>query len=65
MAQQFVRERFEIPSSADFGSLFGDSQRLSDVATTEQIQQQIDWLPKRSIKQNRMGMLRRAIEENW
>ena len=41
------------------------AQRLSGVATTEQIQQQIDWLPRRSITQNRLGMLRRAIEENW
>ena len=41
------------------------AQRLSLTATTEQIQQQIDWLPRRSISQNRLGMLRRAIEENW
>lgn len=29
------------------------------------IQQQIDWLPLRHPSQNPLGMLRRAIEENW
>ncbi|MEZ6146913.1 MAG: hypothetical protein R3B91_16145 [Planctomycetaceae bacterium] len=41
------------------------AQRLSAIATTDQIQQQIDWLPRRTVSQNRLGMLRKAIEENW
>jgi hypothetical protein len=31
----------------------------------EQIRAQIIWLPKRAPSRNRLGMLRRAIEENW
>jgi len=31
----------------------------------EQIRSQIAWLPERAPSRNRLGMLRRAIEENW
>ncbi|HZH97946.1 MAG TPA: hypothetical protein VEX38_03165, partial [Fimbriimonadaceae bacterium] len=31
----------------------------------EQIRAQIAWLPERAPSRNRLGMLRRAIEENW
>ncbi len=31
----------------------------------DQIAEQIAWLPRRAPTQNRLGMLRRAIEENW
>lgn len=45
---------------------FDDStaRRLASGASEEQINQQIRWLPGRNPDQNRLGMLRRAIEEN-
>jgi len=30
-----------------------------------QIEQQCEWLPKRNATRNRLGMLRKSIEENW
>ena len=41
------------------------AQQLSVIATKEQIEKQIEWLPRRTVSQNRLGMLRKAIEENW
>jgi len=31
----------------------------------ERILQQIDWLPMRTVKSNRLGLLRASIEQNW
>ena len=31
----------------------------------EEVRQQIDWLPRRNASRNRLGLLRRAIEEQW
>jgi hypothetical protein len=39
--------------------------RLSQSRGIKELEQQIDWLPKRSPDRNPLGMLRRAIEENW
>ena len=41
------------------------AKRLSAAATDEQIEQQIAWLPHQKLDQNQLGMLRKAIEENW
>lgn len=41
------------------------AQKLAAMATVDQITQQISWLPQRNPGQNRLGMLRRAIEQNW
>jgi hypothetical protein len=38
---------------------------MSLTASESEIQQQIDWLPKRNADRNKLGMLRRAIEEKW
>lgn len=38
---------------------------LSRSRGVEEIKQQIAWLPKRNADRNSLGMLRRAIEENW
>ena len=38
---------------------------LADRYPEEQIRAQLAWLPKRAPSRNRLGMLRRAIEENW
>ena len=38
---------------------------LSHGRGVEEIQNQITWLAKRNIERNRLGMLRRAIEQNW
>lgn len=38
---------------------------LSRSVSFEQIEQQIGWLARRNPQRNRLGMLRRAIEENW
>ena len=38
---------------------------LSHSRSSEQIQQQINWLDERNPRRNRLGLLRRAIEENW
>ena len=45
-----------------------DEQTANDLShsrSSEQIQQQINWLDDRNPKRNRLGLLRRAIEENW
>lgn len=41
------------------------AQRLAQNYSPEMIQRQIDWLPLRQCRRNRLGMLRRAIEEDW
>lgn len=41
------------------------AKQLSTVADCEQIKQQIAWLAGRNVEKNRLGMLRRAIENNW
>lgn len=41
------------------------AHRLASRTTAKEIEQQIAWLPRRNPNHNRMGMLRRAIEENW
>lgn len=41
------------------------AERLSAVASDEQIARQIEWLPRRHADHNQLGMLRKAIEENW
>ena len=35
------------------------------MASAEQIEQQIQWLSGRNVNHNQLGMLRRAIVENW
>lgn len=39
--------------------------QLAENYPEAQIQNQLNWLGKRNIARNRLGMLRRAIEENW
>jgi hypothetical protein len=41
------------------------AERLACTTTAQAIRNQIAWLPKRSPKANRLGLLRRSIEENW
>ena len=41
------------------------ARQLSRRYSYEVIQQQIAWLPRRHADRNRMGLLLRAIEENW
>jgi hypothetical protein len=43
----------------------GAARNLSKSLPEEGIRQQIEWLPKRGASHNPLGMLRRAIEENW
>jgi hypothetical protein len=38
---------------------------LTENYTADQITQQIEWLGKRNPSRNRLGMLRKAIEESW
>jgi hypothetical protein len=38
---------------------------LAKHCSEEQVREQIAWLPRRAPSRNRLGMLRRAIEENW
>ena len=38
---------------------------LSQKATLEEIRQQVSWIEQRRPNQNRLGLLRRAIEEGW
>ena len=38
---------------------------LAQKKGVEEIKQQIDWLSQRHPNRNRLGMLRKAIEENW
>lgn len=42
-----------------------DAKRLAAAHGRERVEQQIDWLKRRNPSRNRLGMLRRAIEENW
>ena len=42
-----------------------DAKCLASTYPEQQIRDQINWLEKRNPRQNRLGMLRRAIEENW
>lgn len=41
------------------------AEQLTSVRSTAQIEKQIEWLEQRRPQQNRLGLLRRAIEENW
>jgi hypothetical protein len=41
------------------------AEHLAFASTVQVIQNQITWLPKRKAKANRLGLLRRSIEENW
>jgi hypothetical protein len=41
------------------------AQRLAAIASVEVIQRQVEWLPLRKASRNRLGLLRRAIEEDW
>lgn len=43
----------------------GLAHKLSQLASSSEIELQIAWLPRRNPKQNPIGMLRRAIEEQW
>lgn len=42
-----------------------DAAHLADTHIPERIRQQINWLERRNPSKNALGMLRRAIEENW
>ncbi|MCA9427441.1 MAG: hypothetical protein KC994_20335 [Candidatus Omnitrophica bacterium] len=42
-----------------------DAARLAGLQSVEVIRNQIEWLPDRNPESNELGMLRRAIEENW
>ncbi|MDB4614160.1 hypothetical protein OAH18_00580 [bacterium] len=41
------------------------AQHLSVMRSEEEIQNQIKWMPMRSVNSNALGLLRKAIEENW
>jgi hypothetical protein len=41
------------------------AQRIASAFPIDRILQQIDWLPMRHVKSNRLGLLRAAIEQNW
>jgi hypothetical protein len=41
------------------------AKRLANSHPAERVLKQINWLGKRNPNRNRLGMLRRAIEENW
>jgi len=41
------------------------AERLSNRHTLEVIQNQIEWIQERTPTRNKLGMLRKAIEENW
>jgi len=41
------------------------AQRLAQKCSSEVILRQIEWLPFRNATRNRLGLLRRAIEQNW
>lgn len=55
-------EGFRILKSAGF-----DDAAASQLAarSVEIIRQQVEWLPRRGATQNPLGMLRKAIQENW
>lgn len=38
---------------------------LSQKRSQQEIQNQIEWMPKRHVRSNALGLLRKAIEENW
>lgn len=42
-----------------------DAERLASIAPGEDILRQIELLPFRNASKNKLGLLRRAIEENW
>ena len=41
------------------------ARHLAQQCSLEVIQRQIEWLPFRTATKNRLGLLRKAIEENW
>jgi hypothetical protein len=41
------------------------AERLAAERSLDEVRNQIAWLPERGVSRNRLGMLRRAIEENW
>lgn len=42
-----------------------DAEDLASKRTLETIRRQIEWLPKRKVSENRLGLLRRSIEADW
>ena len=49
----------------DAGFDEGTAKALSEATTASEVEQQIQWLPLRNASNNRLGLLRRAIEGNW
>lgn len=49
----------------DQGFTKRDAARLAALQSLEVIHNQLQWLPLRNAAKNRLGLLRRAIEENW
>ncbi len=47
------------------GFSYRDAQALTATHPHERIIRQLEWLPRRDPSRNRLGMLRRAIEEDW
>jgi len=41
------------------------ARQLAQQCSPQVIQRQVDWLPLRNARQNRLGLLRRAIEHDW
>ena len=41
------------------------AERLANRYAIERITEQIEWIDRRSVKRNRLGMLRLAIEQDW
>lgn len=57
-----------VGSFAFLSELGFDSQAARELATRfpeDRIREQVDWLTRRKATTNRLGLLRRAIEENW
>jgi len=42
-----------------------DASQLSERFTEAEVRDQVEWLPRRTISKNKLGLLRRAIEERW
>ena len=55
--------RFQLLRKAGFDERV--ARRLAQRHSEEVIERQINWLPNRNVTRSRLGLLRRAIEEDW
>lgn len=63
--QQTAAEKNGFEMLTEFGFDRAAAKRIADEHPAREVEQQIGWLKHRGTQHNKLGMLRRAIEEGW